>query len=164
MTPWRLGCVALLALCLASAGARAEDGAVLTGTLQGRADGIAAVATGSGLLHGRLNGTTLADGAAVVLSIPSEAVDVLDATSAGATLGATPGATLGATPSDHRDRLPGRLVSRLLIGTAVQLTVALADGQEVTVESHVSKYPRGWTPDGVTLAWDPADATVVAKQ
>ncbi len=121
---------------------------LLTGTLQGHADGIAAVATSAGLLHGRLNGAAPAEGAAVVLSIPSEAVDVLDATMA----------------LDHRDRLPGRLVSRLLIGTAVQLTVALADGQEVTVESHVSKYPRGWAPDGVALAWDPADATVVAKQ
>ncbi len=131
---------------------------LLTGTLQGRPDsiGIGAVATASGLLHGRLNGAAPAEGSAVVLSIPSEAVDVLDATMAGA--------TLGAAPPDHRDRLPGRLVSRLLIGTAVQLTVALADGQEVTVESHVSKYPHGWAPDGVTLAWDPVDATVVAKQ
>lgn len=130
---------------------------LLTGTLQGHADGIAAVATPAGLLHGRLNVVAPVEGAAVVLTIPSEAVDVLDATMA-------PDAKLGAAAPDHRDRLPGRLVSRLLIGTAVQVTVALADGQEVTVESHVSKYPRGWAPDGVALAWDPADATVVAKQ
>ena len=53
---------------------------------------------------------------------------------------------------EHRDRLPGRLVSRLLIGTAVQLTIALSDGQVVTLESHASKYPRRWAPGGVTLA------------
>ena len=34
MTAWRRGCVALLAFCLASAGAGAEEGVVLTGTLQ----------------------------------------------------------------------------------------------------------------------------------
>ncbi len=121
---------------------------LLAGRMQGRAGGIAAVATAAGLLHGRPNGAIPADGAAAVLSIPSEAVEVVDA----------------ATPPDHRDRLPGRLVNRLLIGTAVQLTVALDDGQEVTVESHASKYPRGWTPGAVALVWDPADATVVAAQ
>ncbi len=121
---------------------------LLTGTLQGRADGIAAVMTAFGPLRGRLNGVVPHEGAAVVLSIPSEAVDVVDRTAA----------------ADHRDRLPGHLSSRLLIGTAVQLGVTLADGQEVTVESHVSKYPRGWAPDEVALAWDPADATVVATQ
>jgi len=121
---------------------------LLSGTMQGRADGIAAVDTAFGQLRGQLNGTSPADGAAVVLSIPSEAVDVIDA----------------ALPWDQRDRLSGRLVSRLLIGTAVQLTVALDDGQEVTVESHLSKYPRGWTPDAVSLVWNPADATVVAAQ
>ncbi len=121
---------------------------LLTGTLQGHADGIAAVATAAGLLHGRPNGILPAEGAAAVLSIPSEAVDLVDATG----------------PPDHRERMPGRLVSRLLIGTAVQLNVALADGQEITVESHASKYPRGWSPDELALAWDPADATVVAVQ
>ncbi len=121
---------------------------LLTGTLRGYADGIAAVATAAGLLHGRSNGILAAEGAAAVLSIPSEAVDLVDA----------------ATPPDYRDRLPGRLVSRLLIGTAVQLNVALDDGQEITVESHASKYPPGWSPDALALAWDPADATVVAVQ
>ena len=119
---------------------------LLTGTMRGQADGIIAVATAFGLLRGRLNGAGFAEGAAAVLSIPSEAVDVVDA----------------ALPADQRDRLPGRLVSRLLIGTAVQLTVALDDGQDVTVESHLSKYPRGWAPETVALAWDPADATVIA--
>ena len=121
---------------------------ILTGTLQGHAGGIAGVATASGLLHGRLNGAAPGEGAPAVLSIPSEAVDVADA----------------ADPPDHRERLPGRLVSRLLIGTAVQLTVVLEGGQEVSVESHVSKYPRGWAPDAVVLAWDPADATVLGVQ
>ena len=121
---------------------------LLAGTMQGHADGIAAVETASGRLRGRLNGSSPAEGAAAVLSIPSEAVDVVDA----------------GLPAGQRDRLPGRLVSRLLIGTAVQLTVALDDGQEVTVESHLSKYPSGWTPDAVALVWDPADATVVAAQ
>jgi len=121
---------------------------ILTGTLQGHFDEIAGVATAAGLLRGRLNGAVPADGAPALLSIPSEAVDVVDATA----------------PPDHRERLAGRLVSRLLIGTAVQLTVVLEGGQEVSVESHVSKYPRGWAPETVVLTWDPADATVLGIQ
>ncbi len=48
--------------------------------------------------------------------------------------------------------------------SAVQLTVALADGQQVTVESYASRYPQGWAPETVALGWDPADATVIAVQ
>ena len=121
---------------------------ILGGRVVGCADGIAAIETPSGVLRGRVNGSPPALGGRAVLSIPSEAVDVVDAAN---------------VPAD-RDRLPGRLASRLLIGTAVQLGVVLADGQEVTVESHASRYPAGWAPDAVALVWDPAEATVLAAQ
>ncbi len=119
---------------------------ILDGRMLGCADGIATVETPSGVLRGRVNGPTPSPGAPAVLSIPSEAVDVVDAAQA---------------PIDA-DRLVGRLASRLLIGTAVQLGITLGDGQEATVESHASRYAPGWAPESVALVWDPADATVLA--
>ncbi len=119
---------------------------ILDGRMRGCMDGIAAVETQSGILRGRVNGRAPSPGAPAVLSIPSEAVDVVDAAQA---------------PTDA-DRLVGRLASRLLIGTAVQLGIVLADGQEATVESHASRYAAGWAPESVALVWDPADATVLA--
>ncbi len=121
---------------------------ILEGRVLGCADGIAALETAAGVLHGRLNGPTPASGTRAVLSIPSEALDVVD-------VAALPG---------EGDWIAGRLVSRLLIGTAVQLAIVLPNGQEVTIESHASKYPRHWAPEAVALAWDPADATVIAVQ
>ncbi len=120
---------------------------ILPGTLLTVADGIATVATPSGPLRGRLAGAAPASGARVVLSIPSEALTVADA----------------ALPAEG-SLLPARLLGRRLIGTAVQLSVALGDGQPVTVESHASRYPPGWAPEQVALTWDPADATVITVQ
>ena len=117
---------------------------ILRGRVLGCADGIAALETAHGILRGRPSGALPAPGTEAVLSVPSEAMDVLNA--------AAPG----------RDQLAGRLAGRLLIGTAVQVEVVLADGQEITIESHASKYPPGWDVEAVTLAWDPADATVIA--
>ena len=119
---------------------------LLRGRMLGCADGLAAVETAHGTLRGRPSGALPAPGSPAALSVPSEAMDVLrhDA------------------PAPGRERLPGRLLGRLLIGTAVQLAVALPDGQEVTVESHASKYPPGWDAGEVALTWDAADATVIA--
>ena len=118
---------------------------ILRGRVLGGADGLVALETTHGVFRGQPSGAAPLPGTQAVLSIPSEAMDVLDA----------------AAPSDG-DRLGAQLVSRLLIGTAVQVAVALPDGQEVTIESHASKYPSGWGPDAVMLAWNPADATVIA--
>ena len=118
---------------------------ILRGRVLGCGDGLAALETTHGVLRGRPSGAAPVPGTQAVLSVPSEAMDVLDA----------------AAPSG-RDHLTGHLVSRLLIGTAVQIAVALPDGQEITIESHASKYPSGWKADAVTLAWNPADATVIA--
>ncbi len=118
---------------------------ILPGTLLACVDGFASVDTRSGPLRGRV-ADTLSPGARVVLSIPSEALTVVDAALAG------------------DGGLSGRLLGRRLIGTAVQLSVALADGQTVTVESHASRYPPGWAPDAVALTWDEADASVIAVQ
>jgi ABC-type Fe3+/spermidine/putrescine transport system ATPase subunit len=126
---------------------------IVDGRVLGCAGGIAALETAAGVLRGRVNGPAPAPGTRAVLSIPSEALDVVDA--------ATPSGT--AAP-DGEDRLAGRLVSRLLIGTAVQLAIVLPNGQDVTIESHASRYPRHWAPDAVALAWNPADATVIAVQ
>jgi ABC-type Fe3+/spermidine/putrescine transport system ATPase subunit len=120
---------------------------LLRGRVTRCADGIAAVETEMGLLRGRHGSTPPAPGSQAVLSIPSEAMDLVDATS---------------WQDDGTDRLTGRLLGRLRVGTAVQLTVALPDGQDVSIESHASKYAPDWAPPALALVWKPADATVIA--
>ena len=62
------------------------------------------------------------------------------------------------------DRLTGRLASRLLIGTAVQLGIVLGDGQEATVESHASRYAQGWAPEAVALLGGRAQGEISTSQ
>ena len=118
---------------------------ILGGRVLGCSGGLVTLETTHGTLRGRASGAVPMPGTQAVLSVPSEAMEVANAAAAAG-----------------GDGLAGRLVSRLLIGTAVQVEVLLADGQEVTIESHASKYPPSLEGEAVTLSWDPADATVIA--
>jgi putative spermidine/putrescine transport system ATP-binding protein/spermidine/putrescine transport system ATP-binding protein len=120
---------------------------ILSGTVTAIGDGMAEVETTFGRLHG-VPASPLTPGRQVVLSIPSEAMDVT-----------APGAL-----QDGREGLDGQLRGRLLIGTAVQLSVALPNGQDVLVESHASKYPASWSSGDVMLSWDPSGSTVIPVQ
>ncbi len=120
---------------------------LLRGRVVQCADGIAAIETEMGVLRGQHGATPPALGSQAVLSIPSEAMDLVDATR---------------WQDDGADRLTARLLGRLRVGTAVQLTVSLPDGQDVSLESHASKYPADWAPPALALVWNPADATIIA--
>jgi hypothetical protein len=80
--------------------------------------------------------------------VPSEAIDVV-------------GAGQAAALAERGDTLPGRLIGQAVTGHALHLTIGLADGREIGVESHVDKYAAGWSGEEIVLGWQPGEATVI---
>lgn len=121
---------------------------VLAGRLEARDGAVARVETGFGPLHGTLNDPTLKVGDAAAVVVPSEAIDVV-------------GAAGAASLAGRGDTLPGRLIGQAVTGHALHLTIGLADGREIGVESHVDKYAAGWSGEEIVLGWQPGEATVI---
>lgn len=121
---------------------------VLAGRLEARDGAVARVETGFGPLRGTLNDPTLQVGDAAAVVVPSEAIDVVGAAGATALAG-------------RGDTLPGRLIGQAVTGHALHLTIGLADGREIGVESHVDKYAAGWSGEEIVLGWQPGEATVI---
>jgi len=120
---------------------------LLKGTVTDITDGIATLNTAVGPLRGSVNGAHFALGAAALLSIPSEALDIAEESQPGA---------------DPGTRLVGRLLGRTDLGTTVQIRAALQDGQEIVIENHRDSFPPGWSQGDAAFTWQAADATVVA--
>lgn len=122
---------------------------LLRGTARRSAGKIVELVSEQGLFFGQAGeGACPAPGTGVILSVPSEAIEV-------APRKRTDGAA---------NQVQARLLGRVLSGTAVQLALILENGQEVSIEGHAGRYTAEWTLEIVTLSWQAEDATVIPVQ
>ncbi|ANP90043.1 ABC transporter ATP-binding protein [Rhizobium leguminosarum] len=126
---------------------------IFKGAVKGHEKGHVMVDTPLGLLAGDANGA-VADGDAVSVVIPAEAVEVhaLDGGGRDAIAEASSGNVIDA-----------RIHRFDVVGHISHLSVALPDGRMLALEAHVDKYPpRAFPVDApVALAFKPENATVI---
>jgi ABC-type Fe3+/spermidine/putrescine transport system ATPase subunit len=126
---------------------------IIDGTLLERAGELGVIDTPYGRLRGFVNDPALAAGSAVSLVVPAEAIDVHAA---------------GAGAAAPAERYAGNAVAAQMVGTDVvahtrYLTLRLADGRELGLESYVGKYENGLA-SSVVLCWSPEEASIIAQE
>lgn len=128
---------------------------LVNGTLSTVDEKAAVISTQHGALTGRPNDPGLRQGSGAMIVIPSESIDVHPHTADKDSLSQRYGGNLVAGVVRNRD----------VVGHTVFYSISLSDGQELSIESHVSKYDTAFSDEdtNVFLTWDPSEATVIGQ-
>jgi ABC-type Fe3+/spermidine/putrescine transport system ATPase subunit len=123
---------------------------IIDGTLRQKAGEVGVVETPYGRLSGFLNDPALVAGGAASVVVPAEAIDVHPAAAA------------------LRERYAGNAIAAEMVATDVvahtrYLTLRLADGRELGLESYVGKYESGLAAS-VMVCWSPEEASIIAQE
>ena len=122
---------------------------------QGKKDTIGQLVseTKYGLLTGAPNDPALQTNGAAMVVVPSEAIDVYALSEDKNALSQRYGGNV----------IEGSVQSREVVGHTVFYMIALPDGRELNIESHVGKYASAFTEEntGVYVTWNPSEATVI---
>jgi ABC-type Fe3+/spermidine/putrescine transport system ATPase subunit len=129
---------------------------LVPGTLRAREGSIGVVHTSHGQLRGTVNTDGLADGDAVDLVLPSEALEVALARD---------GEREALARRYDGNVIEGEMRSREVVGHSVYFGIALADGRALSIESHVGKYGAAMpmASPQVLIGWEAAAATVIRR-
>jgi len=128
---------------------------ILDGTLSDSKEAFGVVTTEFGALRGQVNDATLKPGDAASIVIPSEAIDVFPAQVGDA----------GERAKYAGNEIAGTVLASDVVAHTIYLALRLANGRELSVESHVRKYARALTEGrgAVTICWLPEAATIIRQ-
>jgi putative spermidine/putrescine transport system ATP-binding protein/spermidine/putrescine transport system ATP-binding protein len=128
---------------------------ILDGRLTAIDGPLGVVTTEFGTVRGQMNDAALKPGDAASVVIPSEAIDVFP---------------VQVGDADERQRylgneIAGTVLASDVVAHTIYLTLRLAGGRELNVESHVQKYERALTEGqgAVTICWLPEAATIIRQ-